>query len=303
MTIQSEIQALKCADCARSDSAVSDLQPDSLLPIPADALSGWRDGQPGLGRRDAPQAAAQRRARLRGRVRRDPALVRGGLGVGRRAGGRADAEEHRRRSTSTAATTASTASCRRARPSTPSTSRCGPRSPACSGDGTGAAVGTTIMPNTGGTLGVREQARVRHRRRSQRRHQGLRHALRRRHRRRRLGSRDHPGGRLQPAQPLALREPRLLVRRCALAAADRLARPLARHLRLARRTRCRRSRSTPACPSRSARSKAPVCALEGLQGVGFGVPGVDRRRQRRGRQAGRRAVRAPATTRSPARAA
>ena len=47
MTIQSEIQALKCADCARSDSAVSDLQPDSLLPIPADALSGWRDGCPG----------------------------------------------------------------------------------------------------------------------------------------------------------------------------------------------------------------------------------------------------------------
>ena len=47
MTIQSEIQALKCADCARSDSAVSDLQPDSLLPIPSDALSGWRDGRPG----------------------------------------------------------------------------------------------------------------------------------------------------------------------------------------------------------------------------------------------------------------
>ena len=47
MTIQSEIQALKCADCARSDSAVSDLRPDSLLPFPADALSGWRDGKPG----------------------------------------------------------------------------------------------------------------------------------------------------------------------------------------------------------------------------------------------------------------
>ncbi len=49
MTIQSEIQALKCADCARSDSAVSDLQPDSLLPIPADALSGWTEGGPGAG--------------------------------------------------------------------------------------------------------------------------------------------------------------------------------------------------------------------------------------------------------------
>src|SRR4051795_12144513 len=47
MTTQSEIQALKCADCARSDSAVSDLQPDSLLPIPAEALTGWGDGKPG----------------------------------------------------------------------------------------------------------------------------------------------------------------------------------------------------------------------------------------------------------------
>ena len=92
MTIQSEIQALKCADCARSDSAVTDLRPDSLLPIPAEALSGWRDGGSGRGGRDAPQAAAQRRARLRGRVRRLPALVRGGLGVGGRAGRRADAE-------------------------------------------------------------------------------------------------------------------------------------------------------------------------------------------------------------------
>jgi uncharacterized protein (DUF1501 family) len=47
MTTQSEIQALKCADCARSDSLVSDLRPDSLLPIPADALSGWQNGKPG----------------------------------------------------------------------------------------------------------------------------------------------------------------------------------------------------------------------------------------------------------------
>jgi uncharacterized protein (DUF1501 family) len=47
MTNPSEIQALKCADCARSDSAVSNLRPDSLLPIPADALTGWRDGAPG----------------------------------------------------------------------------------------------------------------------------------------------------------------------------------------------------------------------------------------------------------------
>ena len=36
---------------------------------------------------------------------------------------------------------------------------------------------------------------------------------------------------------------------------------------------------------------APVCALEGLQGVGFGVPGRHRRRQQRGRQARRGAVR------------
>jgi uncharacterized protein (DUF1501 family) len=47
MTIQSDVQALKCADCARSDSAVSGVRPDSLLPIPSDALSGWREGRPG----------------------------------------------------------------------------------------------------------------------------------------------------------------------------------------------------------------------------------------------------------------
>ena len=78
-------------------------------------------------------------------------------------------------------------------------------------------------------------------------------------RRRRLGPRGLPGHRLHAAQPVALREPRLLVRRRAPGAADRLARPLARHLRLDRRTRCRRSRSTPRCPSRSARRRRP-CA-------------------------------------------
>ena len=92
MTTQSEIQALKCADCARSDSAVSDLQPDSLLPIPADALSGWRDGQA-----RAPHGVTRRKL-LRNGVLGFAAVygatqlvLRGRLGVGGRAGGRADA--------------------------------------------------------------------------------------------------------------------------------------------------------------------------------------------------------------------
>ena len=42
----SEIQALRCADCARSDSLVTDLDPTSRIPIPAEALAGFPDGVP-----------------------------------------------------------------------------------------------------------------------------------------------------------------------------------------------------------------------------------------------------------------
>jgi uncharacterized protein (DUF1501 family) len=42
----SEIHALRCADCARSDSAVTDLRPTSRVTIPAEALAGFRDGVP-----------------------------------------------------------------------------------------------------------------------------------------------------------------------------------------------------------------------------------------------------------------
>ena len=233
MTIQSEIQALKCADCARSDSAVSDLRPDSLLPIPADALSGWRDGKPGTAGRDAAQAAAQRRARLRGRVRRDAAVVRGRLGVGGRAGGRADGQEHRRDLPERRQRRAQLLRAARAR--------------------TEYAKYQTLRPTIARVLGPGDGARGRHDAHARHRQ------LARRSRTSSssgtgadqngdtkgfdtlygdgtggagLRSRDHPGGRLQPAQPLALREPRLLVRRCALAAADGLARSLAGRLRL-----------------------------------------------------------------------
>ena len=305
MTIQSEIQALKCADCARSDSAVSDLQPDSLLPIPADALSGWRDGTPGLARASraasccATACSASRpctgrrssRSRRSGsrRSRRRPSRCGKSIVVIYLNGGNDGLNcfvPHERTGVRQVPDAA-------ARPS-----------PASLGDGTGAArsarrscparaarsafsnklVSGTGADRNGDTKGFDTLYG-----------DGTGGAG--------LGSRDHPGGRLQPAQPLALREPRLLVRRRARAAADRLARPLARHLRLAGRTRCRRSRSTPACPSRSAPSKAPVCALEGLQGVGFTRARRHRRRQQRGRQARRRAGRGRATTRSPARAA
>ncbi len=42
----SEIQALRCADCARSDSAVTNLSPTSRITIPAEALNGFRAGVP-----------------------------------------------------------------------------------------------------------------------------------------------------------------------------------------------------------------------------------------------------------------
>jgi uncharacterized protein (DUF1501 family) len=41
-----EIQALRCADCARSDSLVTDLAPTSRIAIPAEALAGFPDGVP-----------------------------------------------------------------------------------------------------------------------------------------------------------------------------------------------------------------------------------------------------------------
>jgi uncharacterized protein (DUF1501 family) len=49
-----ELHALRCADCARSDSAVTDVKPTQQLLIPAEALAGALDGLPrraGLSRR------------------------------------------------------------------------------------------------------------------------------------------------------------------------------------------------------------------------------------------------------------
>ena len=130
------------------------------------------------------------------------------------------------------------------------------------------------MPGTGGTLGVLEQARLRHRRRPERRHLGLRHALRRRHaaarapisRSSRRPTTTRPTARTSRAATTGSPVRSRSCRRAGWAAGwTPTARP---------RTRCRPSRSTRTSPSRSARSKAPVCALEGLQGVGFSVPGV-----------------------------
>ncbi|HVP02042.1 MAG TPA: DUF1501 domain-containing protein [Solirubrobacteraceae bacterium] len=41
-----DAHALRCADCARSDSLVTDLEPTSRVPIPAEALAGFPDGVP-----------------------------------------------------------------------------------------------------------------------------------------------------------------------------------------------------------------------------------------------------------------
>lgn len=51
-----QVHALRCADCARSDSAATDAVPTGALPIPIEALAGLPDGVPekprGLNRRD-----------------------------------------------------------------------------------------------------------------------------------------------------------------------------------------------------------------------------------------------------------
>jgi uncharacterized protein (DUF1501 family) len=41
-----DVHALRCADCARSDSLVTDLEPTSSLPIPVEAMDGFKDGVP-----------------------------------------------------------------------------------------------------------------------------------------------------------------------------------------------------------------------------------------------------------------
>ena len=191
----------------------------------------------------------------------------------------------------------------RATPSTASTRRCAPRSRGCSGDGHG-----------------------RHRR-----HDG--------HARHRRDARVLQQARLGHGRRPATATPRASTRSTATARAARArisrssrppttTRPTARTSRAATTGSPVRSRScrpagwaagsTPTARrsnplqavsldsnlSKQIRSStAPVCALEGLQGVGFGVPGVTRRRQQRDRQARGRAVRRRATTRSPARAA
>ena len=303
MTIQSEIQALKCADCARSDSAVSDLQPDSLLPIPADALSGWRDGQAraraGV---DAPQAAAQRHARLRGRVRRDAARLED---VWESAV--AQAAEPMQKSLVVIYLNGGNdgLNCfvpdeRRGVRRVPG--RSAPNIARVLGPGTARGkVGTTVMRGTGGALGFANKLVSGAGADQQRRH---RRASTRSTATARGGAGSDlaviPGGRLQPAQPLALREPRLLVRRRALAAADRLARPLARRLRLAvepaagrlarlepvasrsapRRRPCARSR---AC--RASASTCPASTGDVNSEVGKLADRADRRGQRRARAA------------------
>lgn len=43
---ESDIQALHCADCARADNRVTDLEPSQIMPVPGEALVGFPDGAP-----------------------------------------------------------------------------------------------------------------------------------------------------------------------------------------------------------------------------------------------------------------
>ncbi len=45
-----DVHALRCADCAASDSAAYDAVPVDYMPIPAEAIAGFPDGVPKLGR-------------------------------------------------------------------------------------------------------------------------------------------------------------------------------------------------------------------------------------------------------------
>ena len=57
-TNNNDVNALRCADCARSDSAVTDLRPTQTLPIPVEALTGGLEDLPS-------KAGMNRRALLR----------------------------------------------------------------------------------------------------------------------------------------------------------------------------------------------------------------------------------------------
>ncbi len=262
---------------------------------------GLARGAPWQHRCHAPQAAAQRRARLRGRLRSVAALVRGRLGVGGRAGGRADGQEHRRhlperRQRRTQLLRAPGRHAVRAIQAAPADHR--------TRAGSRYRHRRRHDDHAGHQqrAGLLQQARLRHGRRPERRHEGLRHALRRRHGWRGIRSRDHSGRRLQPAQPLALREPRLLVRRCALAAADGLAGPLAGCLRLAvesapgRLARLQPLQADPLGHGARVRTRGPA-------GRRLPCAGRDGRREQRDRQAGDRAGRGGERLTSRARAA
>ncbi len=230
------------------------LRPQTRLDAadPGRCADGLERGTTGFGWHHAPQAAAQRRARLRSRVRGDTALVRGGLGIGRRAGRGADAAEHRRRLPQR----------RQRRPQLlRADERTGVRQvPVAAADHRarprrrhGRDRRHDDHAQHGRQSRVLQQARVRHRRRPEPRHQGLRHALRRRHRR----SRD-PISR-SSRRPTTTR-PTARTSRAATTGSpvrSRSSRPAGWDAGWTTtappRTRCRRSRSTPACPSRSAR--------------------------------------------------
>ena len=205
--------AIRCADCARSDSLVTGLEPVDAMPLPAEAMAGFPDGVPrargprGLDRRLPAHGCAGHGVGLRGDQDRLDARVRG------RGGRRApspcepagdDLPERRQRRAQhdrpdrprlrgvpggPAATRARPGpvggrrrSARRSMPGTGGRSR----GPTCRVSGHAATTATptgldTLFGDGSGGAGLRPG--------------GL------------------PGGRLHAREPLALRQPRLLVRR------------------------------------------------------------------------------------------
>ena len=289
MTIQSEIQALKCADCARSDSAVSDLKPDSMLPIPADALTGWSEGRPG-------SDGITRRKLLRNGVL-GFAAVYGATQLSFEEvweSAVAQAAEPMQRSIVVVYLNGGNDGLNCFVPtSAPEYAKYQSLRPTIArvlGDGTGATVGTTIMPNTGGNLAFSNKLVS---------GAGADRNLDTKGFDTLYG--DGTGG---PGSDLAIIpaadynppnrshfESRDYWFAGALAQLQTgwLGRWLDNY---GSATNPLQAVSLDSSLSKQIRSlKAPVCALEGLQGVGFGVPRRHRRRQPRGRQAGRRAIR------------
>ena len=250
---------MRCIECEEIELArVRDERPVADAAVPHAALDGFPAGRSPR-RPDAPAAAAVRRRRARLGLRAEGARVGVGLGVGRSGGGRADqnclvllylagGNDGLNTLVPNGAADYAAYAIARAAPST-----------ALQGPTAGGRVGSMPLAGDGGAAaGVRQRDGLDGRRRGQRRPSfGLDTLYADGTRGPSMLAVD-AGGRREEVQPQPLRQLGHLVQGQLRPATSRPAGSAAGSTATARRpTRCRRSRSTPRCRSRSAPRSTP----------------------------------------------